>query len=250
MKKIVMLVGILACTVALAGPAAASTGMMGGSSMGPQGLIVADDGSVLLREGVAPADGTESFSASVVNITAAGIERWSVSFDEGWPMMISTAGDVVVVTLTDGAWMGGGMGGGANGGGHMGGDSGGMGSGSGSGNGSGGGMGGGHGMGITVQDEPTNGAGATLVALDLATGIELWRFTPDTASMISADVAPGGATVYAIVHTSDAMDSTPMNQGEADQAAQGTASLVALDAATGTVLFTREIATAGMGGMF
>jgi hypothetical protein len=81
-------------------------GMMAGSGM----MVVADDSSVLVTNmdmgGMMGGGSFSTVDRQLVNIDANGSERWRVSFDEGWPMMPCTDGDLVVVVLRDDWFMG------------------------------------------------------------------------------------------------------------------------------------------------
>jgi len=127
-------------------------GMMAGSRM----MIVADDGSLLVTNmDMSSMMGGGSVSTTdreLVNVGSNGSERWRVSFDDGWPMMPVTDGDLVVVVVVDDWFMG----------------SGGMGDGGWNGGGMGGHMGGGTKAGT---------GDSVVVALALTTGAERWRAT-------------------------------------------------------------------------
>lgn len=195
-------------------------GMMAGAGM----MIVADDGSLLVTNmDVSGMMGDGSFSTidrELVNIDANGTERWRVSFEDGWPMMPCTDGDLVVVVLVDDWFMGsGGMGdGGWNGGGM------------------------GHGM---KNDELGLGNGESiLVALDLATGEERWRATVagDMASM--AQFSPDGSRIYLSVReigSGGGMGPGSIRQGQAAGAGfMSSSTVVAYDRA-GNQLWTYDL---------
>jgi outer membrane protein assembly factor BamB len=163
-----------AATVALAsgGGMGGGGGMMAGSGM----MVVADDASLLVTNmdmsGMMGGGSITTTTRELVNIDSNGSERWRASFDDGWPMMPVTDGDLVIVVLVDDWFMG----------------SGGMGDGGWNGGGMGGGMkDAGHGPG---------GGESVLVALDIATGQEKWRATVagDMASM--ARFSPDGSRIY------------------------------------------------------
>ena len=143
---------------------------MAGSGM----MVVADDGSLLITNmGTSGMRGGGSIATTdreIVNVSSDGSERWRMSFDDGWPMIPVTDGDLVVAVLRD-DWFNGGFGPGD------------------------GGWGGGHGGGPGKADDTGDGE-STLVALDLATGEERWRVTVpgDMASMIQ--FSPDGAQLY------------------------------------------------------
>jgi len=85
-------------------------GMGGGGMMGGAGMLqVAGDGSLLVTrmEAGMMGGGQQGMERSVTNISTSGVERWSTEFDSGWPMMLATNGDLVVVVLADDWWMGG-----------------------------------------------------------------------------------------------------------------------------------------------
>ena len=80
-------------------------GIMAGSGM----LEVASDGSLLVvrMEAGMMGGSQQGLARSVTDVSATGTERWSTSFDSGWPMMLANDGDLVVVVLADDWWMGG-----------------------------------------------------------------------------------------------------------------------------------------------
>lgn len=144
--------------------------MSGGSGM----MVVADDGSLLVTNmdvsGMMGGGGVSTTDREIVNVGSNGSERWRVSFEDGWPMMPVTDGDLVVVVLMDDWFVGsGGMGDGGWGSGHMGGPG--------------------------KADDVGDGE-SILVALDLTSGEELWRVTVpgDMASMVQ--FSPNGAQLY------------------------------------------------------
>lgn len=137
-------------------------------------LVVADDGSLLVTNmnmsGMLGGGAVSTTDREIVNVGSNGSERWRTSFDDGWPMMPVTDGDLVVVALMDDWFMGtGGPGDGGWGGGHMGGPG--------------------------KADDVGDGE-STLVALDLTSGEERWRVTVpgDMASMVQ--FSPDGAQLY------------------------------------------------------
>ena len=224
---------IVALTITTATIAFANGGGMGGGGMGGSGgmmagagmMIVADDGSLLVTNmdmsGMMDGSGsTGTFDRELVSINTDGSERWRVSFEDGWPMMPCTDGDLVVVVLFDDWFMGsGGMGdGGWNGGGM------------------------GHGM---KNDELGLGNGESiLVALDLATGEERWRATVagDMASM--AQFSPDGSRIYLSVReigSGGGMGPGSIRQGQAAGAGfMSSNSVVAYDRA-GNQLWTYDL---------
>jgi len=230
---------VLAAAMTLAAPAltlahggAMGFGMSGGMGMGIP--VVADDGTVLVIEGGAMGWSWSDAGSALVALDPSGSERWRIALDGVSPMTVVTEGDLVVVaTLDHDGMMGNGDSGGGDG--HMGGG------------GSGHGGMGGHGMSVSPQDVPSRG-GAALVAIDLATGVERWRFEADGA-MVTARLAPGASIVYAVVHASGhgmGLGGSPMGQGDAE--GDSSTTLYALDAASGAVLWSRDLA-AGGGGM-
>jgi hypothetical protein len=118
MRKLAM---VLLTGSALLGAGLASAqgmGMGGGGMMGGSGMLrVAGDGSLLVTrmEAGMMGGGQQGVSRSVTNVSASGLERWSTDFDSGWPMMLSTDGDLVVVVLAGDWWTGGGGDGGGAG---------------------------------------------------------------------------------------------------------------------------------------
>lgn len=163
-----LLSSILSCWTAAAAYAA------GGMTAGPGAMVVADDGSVLVTSmsagGMMGGGSLSSVDRDLVNVGADGNERWRTSFDDGWPMMPVTDGDLVVVALMDDWFMGtGGPGDGGWGGGHMGGPG---------------------------KADDVGAGESTLVALDLTSGEERWRVTVpgDMASMVQ--FSPDGAQLY------------------------------------------------------
>jgi hypothetical protein len=196
-----------------------SGGMMGGSGM----LVIADDGSVLVTEmgmGGGMMGGSDDFERELINIGPDGQERWRVAFEEGWPMMPTTDGDLVVLTLADDWWMGdGGMGDG----------------------------GWGHGGGKTLDEEDGH---ATLVALGLSNGQELWRLDLEGDMISMPQFTEDGSRLYLTVRDmdDDHVGDGPMGQGDA--AGSGmmmTSTLVAVDR-NGNVLWTLDLDDDHMGG--
>ena len=195
-------------------------GMMAGSGM----MIVADDSSLLMTNmDVSAMMGGGSFSTAdreLVNIDSDGSERWRVSFEDGWPMMPVTNGDLIVVVLVDDWFMGsGGMGDGNWGGGHMGG-------------------------GMKVGEHGPGDDESILVALDLSTGQERWRamIAGDMASM--AQFSPDGSRIYlsAMEMGSGAgMGQGSMRQGDAaGPAFMNSSTVIAFDR-SGNELWTYDL---------
>lgn len=214
MKRSLMILLMSAATATFASAAGGmggGGGMMGGSGM----MVVADDGSLLVTNmdlsGMMGGGSVSTTDRELVNVAANGSERWRASFDDGWPMMPVTDGDLVVVVLMDDWFMG----------------SGGMGDG-GWGSGMGGHMGGG------TKDGPGDGE-SVVVALDLATGEEQWRATlsGDMASM--AQFSPDGSRIYVSVvemGSGGGMGQGPMQQGQAAGAGfMSSSTVVAFDRA-------------------
>ena len=207
MRKTTFVFGLSLC---LALAASAHGGGMGGGAgqMGAGGagmLTVADDGSLLVTEmssmmGGGPGGGMGGDDRALININANGSERWRATFDEGWPMMPVTDGNLVVFSLREDWWNGSGNGGDGDwthGGGHGGG-----------GHGGGGGGGGGPHADTVV-----------LVGLDLATGNELWRTVVDGGMVSAPQFAPDGSQFYLTVRdlsdTGGGLGGGSMHQGDA-----------------------------------
>lgn len=222
MKKYILAASILVAGVAVAS-AQGGGGMTGGSGM----LVVADDGSLLVTQmglsgGMMGGGGT--LDRDLVNIGPDGQERWRATFDEGWPMRPASDGDLVVLTLADDWWLGGGTGdGGWN---H-------------------GGMGGG--------GTPPGGDGdghATLVALRLTTGQELWRLELEGDMISMPQFTEDGSRLYLTVRDMNAgqVGGGPMNQGDAPGAGMLMTSTVVAVNRAGTVLWTLDLDDGHMGG--
>jgi len=200
------------------------TGGMGGPGM----LTVADDGSLLVTEMTAGMMGGgqgQMGDRELLNITPGGQIRWRVSFDDGWPMLPVTDGDLVVLALREDWWMGGGMGG--------------DGSPPGGGNGGGGGGGGGGGM----PGDP-HADTVTLVGLDLATGAERWRTEIDGDMASLPQFASDGSAFYATVRDfgqGSQMPGTPMHQGSAPSGAMLMSTSVVAVNRNGTVLWVLDL---------
>ena len=243
MKRILM---ILALSVAAATFAFAHGGGMGGGGMGGGGgmmagagmMIVADDSSLLVTnmDMSGMMDGSSSsgiIDRDLVNIDKNGNERWRVSFTDGWPMMPTTNGDLVVVVLVSDWFMGdGGTGDHGNPGGGM-----------------GGGMGGGKAFG-TKDDEDDDSV--VVVGLDVATGAERWRtsFTGDMGSMVQ--FTPDGTQIYLTLMDMDGdhgIGMGSMNQGQSSGVGMtASTTVVALDR-EGTELWSRDLCSSkSMGG--
>lgn len=229
----------ITCAVALALPALAAAhgggGMMGGmggsGTMGGPGMLtVADDGSLLVTEigaGMMGGGGPGQMAdRELVNIAPDGTERWRATFDDGWPMMPVTDGDLVVLALREDWWMGSGHGGDG---------------------GPPGGGGGGGGGGMPGGDPHADSV--VLVGLDLATGAERWRAEIEGDMASPAEFAPDGGRLYLTVRDFDdsfQMPGGPMQQGNAPSGTMlMSTSLVALDRG-GNVLWTLDLSDDGM----
>jgi outer membrane protein assembly factor BamB len=198
---------ILALSMTAATFAFAHGGGMGGGGMGGGGMmagagmmIVADDSSLLVTNmdmsGMMDgSNSSETFDRDLVNIDKDGSERWRVSFTDGWPMMPTTEGDLVVVVLVSDWFMGD------------------------DGTGDHGNPGGGRGGGMKafgtkdVEFEDR----VIVVGLDLATGAERWRttFTADMGSMVQ--FTPDGTQIYLSLMDMDGdhgVGMGSMNQGQ------------------------------------
>ena len=164
-------------------------------------------------------------SLPLVNIGPDGEERWRATFEEGWPMMPVTEGDLVVLALADDWWMGDG------------------------GIGDGGWDHGGMGGGKTLDGEGSE-SHATLVALGLSTGQELWRLDLDGDMISMPQFTDDGSRLYLTVRDMDGEHGGggPMRQGDA--AGSGMlmmSTLVAVDR-NGNVLWTLDLDDDHMGG--
>jgi outer membrane protein assembly factor BamB len=201
-------------------------------------MIVADDSSLLVTnmDMSGMMDGSSSsgtIDRDLVNIDKDGNERWRVSFTDGWPMMPTTDGDLVVVVLVSDWFMG------DDGTGDHGHPGGGM----------GGGMGGGKAFG-TKEDEDNDTV--VVVSLNLATGVELWRtsFTGDMGSMVQ--FTPDGSQIYLSLMEMDGdhgIGMGSMNQGQSSGVGMtASTTVVALDR-EGTELWSRDLSSSkSMGG--
>jgi len=223
-----------ALTLALALPALAAAhgsggmgGMGGGAGTGGPGMMtIADDGSLLVTEmgaGMMGGGGPgQMIDRELLNVSADGEIRWRASFDDGWPMMPVTDGNLVVLALREDWWTGGGHGGdgGPPGGG---------------GGGGGGGMPGGDPHADTL----------VLVGLDLTTGTERWRTEIDGDMASMPQFSPDGARIYFTVRDFDdsfQMPGGPMHQGSAPSGSMlMSTTVVALDR-DGDVLWSLSLA--------
>ncbi len=183
-------------------------GMGSGSMMGGGGMIsVADDASLLFTDGHGAMgwNGDEAATVELVNISADGQERWRIAFDDGQPMMTTTAGDLVVVSVAHmGAWDD---------------DSGNQ----------DGGMGGGFGS-----------VSSVLVGLDLVSGAQLWTFELDQASMTRAQLSEDGSMVYVMATDVTEMGTGSMHQGDGSFGREMTSTLYVLDR-FGDLLWTLDL---------
>ena len=234
MRRGLTLMFVISC---VAGLAAAHGGGMGGGSMGQMGggagmLTVADDGSLLVTEmsammGGGPGGGMGGDDRALINIGADGNERWRATFDEGWPMMAATEGNLVVFTLREDWWSGtsgSGDGGWNHGGGH------------------GGGAGGGGGGGPHADS-------AVVVGLDLATGSELWRTVVNGDMVSTPQFTPDGSQFYLTVRdfgeNGSGLGGGSMHQGEAPGAHELMSTSVVAIGRDGVVLWTADLADGG-----
>ncbi len=209
MKRILMILALMMTTATIAfahgggmgsGGMGGSGGMMAGAGM----MIVADDSSLLVTnmDMSGMMDGSSSSGSidrELANIDSDGNERWRVSFTDGWPMMPTTDGDLVVVVLVSDWFLG------DDGTGDHGNPGGGMGE----------GMGGGMKTFGTKDDEDNDSV--VVVGLDVATGVERWRstFTGDMGSMVQ--FTPDGTQIYLTLMDMDGdhgVGMGSMNQGQ------------------------------------
>ena len=217
----ILVVSVATATVVFAnGGAMGGGGMMAGSGM----MVVADDGSLLITNmdmsGMMGGGSVSTTDRELVNVGSNGSERWRASFEDGWPMMPVTDGDLVVVVLMDDWFMG----------------SGGMGDGGWNGGGMGGGM---------KDGEHGGGDGESiLVALDLATGAEQWRatITGDMGSM--AQFSPDGSQIYVSateMGSGSGMGQGSMQQGQAAGAGFMNSSTIVAYSRSGNQLWTYDV---------
>ena len=228
---------ILALSMTAATFAFAHGGGMGGGGMmaGAGMMIVADDSSLLVTNmdmsGIIGGSGSSgTFDRELANIDANGNERWRVSFTDGWPMMPTTDGDLVVVVLVNDWFLGdGGTGDGGN---------------------PGGGMGGG--MKAFGTKDGDDDDSVVVVGLSLASGAELWRqsFTGDMGSMVQ--FTPDGTQIYLTLMDMDGdhgVGMGSMNQGQSSGVGMtASTTIVALDRG-GNMLWTNDLSSSkSMGG--
>ena len=207
-RTMIFAAALVAPVVALAHGGGMGSGGQAGAMGGPGMLTVADDGSLLVTEmgyrmmgggGGGGGGMGASLDRELLNISPTGQIRWRSSFDEGWPMMAVTDGDLVVFTLREDWWMGSGSGG-------DGGDPGG---------GDGGGPGGPGGPG--GSDPHTDSV--IVVGLDLNTGTERWRTEIAGDMVANPQFSTDGGRIYLTARDLDAegaaLPGGPMNQGDA-----------------------------------
>lgn len=228
MKRNLMIATVAVAVATLALADGGGMGGMGGGMMGGSGMYtIADDNSVLVTEmGIGGMmGGSGEIERELINIDPDGQERWRVVFDEGWPMMPATEGDLVVLTLADDSWMGdGGMGdGGWN---H-------------------GGMGG-----LKTLDGEGVGS-STVVGLDLATGLERWRLVLEGDMISMPQFTEDGSRLYLTARDMgqhNPVGGDPMHQGDATGSGMLISStLLAVDRA-GNVLWSVDLGDDHMGG--
>jgi len=218
-------------------------GMGGGAMMGGSGMmVVADDGSLLVTNmdmDDMMGGGGSTVARELINISSNGTERWRVNFTEGWPMMPTTDGNLVVVILVN-DWF---MGGNGYGDGGVGGNNGGM-------------------MGARAQAIAHGGPGedgdVIVLGLDLATGAEQWRTTLQGNMGGGVQFSPDGSQIYLSLMDmgmGGGPGNGPMEQGDAAGSGMLTSStIIALDR-NGNQLWSYETGNngghggGGMGGM-
>ncbi len=199
-------------------------GMMGGGSLAPNGtgmLVVAGDGSILVTQmGMSmmggPTAGSATQARALVDLGADGKQRWRVPFDQGWPMMAASNGDLVVVVVVNSAWMWRAV----------------------------------SGMGWFPFGAPPQGGSqdANLVGLDLVTGSQRWStaLPGDMGSL--PQFSQDGSRVYVSVTDFGAasmMGGGSLRQGDTGGwATQMTSKVVALSRA-GAVLWTADLSSSG-----
>jgi hypothetical protein len=236
---------IVALTVTTATIAFAHGGGMGGVGMGGSGgmmagagmMIVADDGSLLVTNmdmsGMMGGSGsTNTIDRELVSINTDGSERWRLSFTEGWPMMPTTDGDLVVVVLVNDWFLGDdGMGDGHN---------------------PGGGMGGMGGMKVLGAKDGDADDSVVVVGLDLTSGAELWRtsFAGDMGSMVQ--FTPDGTQIYLSLMDLDGdhgVGMGSMNQGQSSGVGMTASTTVVALNRNGVEQWTLGLSSSGgMGG--
>ena len=222
---LVLGLAVPASLMAHGGGVPAGGGMMGGAGM----LVVADDGSLLVTEMgmgmMGGPGGGEGLDRELVNISADGVERWRASFDEGWPMMPVTDGDLVVLTLASDWWMG------ADGFGD-----------------------GGWGTGGGRHDPGTGGHtddSLTLVALDLTTGAERWRLDLEGDMGSMAQFSPDGSRIFITLREmgeGGGPGASPIGQGQSPGGGSLMSTAVAAIDRDGQLLWTLDLAGGAMGG--
>jgi hypothetical protein len=237
----ILVLSMTAATFAFAHGGGMGGGGMGGGGMmsGAGMMIVADDGSLLVTnmDMSGMMDGSSStgtFDRDLVNIDVNGNERWRVPFTDGWPMMPTTDGDLVVVVLVSDWFMGdGGTGDHGNPGGGM-----------------GGAMGGGMKAFGTKDDEDDDSV--VVVGLDLATGAERWRtsFTGDMGSMVQ--FTPDGTQIYLSLMDIDGdhgVGMGSMNQGQSSGVGMTASTTIVALNRSGVEQWSLDLSSSnGMGG--
>jgi len=229
---------ILALSVVPATFAFAHGGGMGGGGMGGGGMmagagmmIVADDSSLLVTnmDMSGMMDGSSSsgtFDRDLVNIDKDGSERWRVSFTDGWPMMPTTDGDLVVVVLVSDWFMG------DDGSGDHGNPGGGM-------------------KAFGTKDVEFEDS-VIVVGLDLATGVERWRttFTGDMGSMV--EFTPDGTQIYLSLMDIDGdhgVGMGSMNQGQSSGVGMTASTTIVALNRSGVEQWSLDLSSSGgMGG--
>lgn len=202
-------------------------GMAGspGAGGGPGMLVVAEDGSLLITEMGAGAmmmssDEWPEVARELVNLSPSGTERWRASFDDGFPMMPVTAGNLVVFALREDWWIGTGPSG----------DSG-WNHGGGPGSGPGGG-----------DQSDAHADSVVIVALDLTSGQELWRQEIEGDMTTMPQIAPDASRIYVTVRDLDeggSFGDGPMRQGRSTGVHMlMSTTVVALDPSDGSVLWS------------
>ena len=194
-------------------------GMQGGGGM----LVVADDGSVLVtRVGFTQQGGPAApkFQRALYDLEPDGTQRWTTTFQDGWPMTPVTQGDLVVVPVVSNSWTGTGNG-----------DT---------------GWKYGNGLGnVSASDH------VTLVGFDLATGDQLWSTDLDGNLASEPQFSGDGAQLYVSVFAkgaNGAAGQSSISQSSAGGAASLTATSVICVDRTGTVLWTKDLSGAAMAG--
>lgn len=238
MRRTLMIVALTVTTATLAFAHGGGMGGSGGTMAGAGMMIVADDGSLLVTNmdmsGMMGGSGsTRTFDRELVSINTDGSERWRVSFNDGWPMMPTTDGDLVVVVLVNDWFLGAdGIGDGHNPGGGMGGGMGGM-------------------KGLGAKDGDTDDS-VVVVGLNLTSGAELWRtsFAGDMGSMVQ--FTPDGTQIYLSLMDLDGdhgVGMGSMNQGQSSGVGMTASTTVVALNRNGVEQWTLDLSSSGgMGG--